>query len=415
MMKRRIVKSTKLFLVLTAGVFLLLGSADKGGFSVDAGVNQTVTEGENVTLDGSKSTADEGETLIGYKWSEGSVVYCENDAICIVDNLSEGEHYITLTVLQSDGLTAVDTVKVEVKAEEAVNQVPAKVNKVYHPVLKTGQMISYTDFDDGYYQKGASRSYTRDDTKEVVIDNTTGLMWQDDTEVQIVKKNWEFAKHYCPALTLGGYSDWRLPDIRELKSIVDRSKVSPAADLSFQNISDDFYMSSTTYAAYMHNARGVYFNDGQILYRDKKNSGYVRCVRFADNRISIQKPGFVRSSGHTVTDTEKGLMWQDDKDAKRVKKNWSDAIDYCENLTLANHSDWRLPNYNELESMVEYGRNKPAVNQIFHNKRNNHYWSSTTSVHYTNTAWGIYFGNGCCYWYNKSGKHYVRCVRSLDD
>jgi len=52
---------------------------------------------------------------------------------------------------------------------------------------KTGQTTSYTAYDDGYYQTGVTPSYTRDDTNDIVTDNLTGLMWQDDT---LVTKPW---------------------------------------------------------------------------------------------------------------------------------------------------------------------------------------------------------------------------------
>ena len=84
---------------------------------------------------------------------------------------------------------------------------------------KTGQTQSYTDYDDGYYQKGVAPDYTRDDSKEIVTDKVTGLQWQDNSEAKTVSKNWSDAKSYCEALTLGGHNDWRLPTIEELESM----------------------------------------------------------------------------------------------------------------------------------------------------------------------------------------------------
>ena len=150
-------------------------------------------------------------------------------------------------------------------------------------VLQTGQIKSYAKYDDGYYQMGALRSYSRDDAKEIVTDNTTGLVWQDDEEAKTVTKNWEDAKAYCQALTLGGYSDWRLPTIRELKTIVDRGRYYPAINPSFQNVVSDHYWSSTTYASYTDGAWDVNFYYGYDDWYVKSNTNYVRCVRSADN------------------------------------------------------------------------------------------------------------------------------------
>jgi hypothetical protein len=61
--------------------------------------------------------------------------------------------------------------------------------------------------------------FIRDNTKLVVNDTKTGLMWQDDAVGSTM--TWANAITTCENLTLGGYSDWRLPNIRELKSIVE--------------------------------------------------------------------------------------------------------------------------------------------------------------------------------------------------
>ena len=161
------------------------------------------------------------------------------------------------------------------------------------PIKKTGQTKSYNQSgeevtdgsikDDGYYQKGATPHYTRDDAKEIVTDTVTGLQWQDDRDAKTVKKNWQEAIEYCADLTLGGHSDWRLPTIAELRSIVDKGRHKPAIDPTFQNVgSDDWwslYWSSTTYAYDSSSAWFVFFNDGSASSGSKGNSVFVRCVR----------------------------------------------------------------------------------------------------------------------------------------
>ena len=169
-------------------------------------------------------------------------------------------------------------------------------------VLKTGQTESYIDFDDGYYQKGTERSYSRDNTKEIVTDNATGLMWQDNEEAKTVLKPWitkanwdagdynntsgDTATTYCANLSLGGYDDWRLPTIKELETIVYYSKTHPIVDTEyFKNVSDGLYSywSSTVSLAntkdeYVWN---VYFRDGYTRTYRKDNIDNVRCVRDA--------------------------------------------------------------------------------------------------------------------------------------
>ena len=111
----------------------------------------------------------------------------------------------------------------------------------------------------------------------VVLDTKTKLMWQDDAIGTTAK--WEAAIQRCEDLTLATYSDWRLPNINELKSIIDRSKINPAIVDGFTNTSSSLYWSSTTYEGRKNFAWYVYFYYGLVYYIDKDYNGYVRCVR----------------------------------------------------------------------------------------------------------------------------------------
>lgn len=88
-------------------------------------------------------------------------------------------------------------------------------------LTKTGVQTSYTDYDDGYYQSGAEPNFFRDDTLGVVTDKLHKLMWQDNDAVGSTTYTWTEAVAYCEYLELAGYSDWRLPEMDELESIID--------------------------------------------------------------------------------------------------------------------------------------------------------------------------------------------------
>jgi len=123
---------------------------------------------------------------------------------------------------------------------------------------------------------------------------------------------------------------------------------------------------------------------------------------------------FIDNGNGTVTDIGTGLMWQ--QATAPGTYTWQQALAYCENLTLAGHSDWRLPNRNELQSLVDYGRYNPAINTDYFPDTVSGdfwsgYWSSTTSASYPSYAWGVYFGYGGLNDYFKSNGYYVRAVR----
>lgn len=116
-------------------------------------------------------------------------------------------------------------------------------------------------------------------SKKIVKDEQTNLMWQDDYEARSVEKNWDDARKYCANLTLGGYDDWRLPSIEELRSIVDYGSHEPAINASFKNVANDIYWSSTSYAGDSSSACVILFSSGGVDRFSKSDTWFVRCVK----------------------------------------------------------------------------------------------------------------------------------------
>ena len=114
---------------------------------------------------------------------------------------------------------------------------------------------------------------------DAVTDEQTGLMWQDSSD--IVTKSWSDAVSYCKDLSLGGYSDWRLPHIDELMSISDKSRYDPAIKPIFKHIETSYdYWSSTLYKYDSSKAWIVSFDSGEGNRNDRwSSSNCVRCVR----------------------------------------------------------------------------------------------------------------------------------------
>ena len=155
-------------------------------------------------------------------------------------------------------------------------------------LLKTGQTASARVGDDGYYQKGIAFSYQTADPagngEIVTTDNVTGLIWASAGNGAGCnwgsQTNWNAAIDWAEGLTFAGYSDWRLPNRRELESIVDSSTYSHSINTTyFPNTFSGYYWSGSTYADDTTGAWFVGFGDGYVDVNGKTNAGYVRAVR----------------------------------------------------------------------------------------------------------------------------------------
>jgi hypothetical protein len=126
----------------------------------------------------------------------------------------------------------------------------------------------------------------------------------------------------------------------------------------------------------------------------------------------------------TVTDDNTGLIWQKLQD--NTPYNWYQATgtyhatynstsqNVCSALSLAGHSDWRLPSKKELITLVDYsvGYPGPMINTAyFPGTKSDSYWTSPTYAGYTSNAWAVYFDQGGVGFTAKSSNHFVRCVR----
>lgn len=277
----------------------------------------------------------------------------------------------------------------------------------------TGLQMSYTDNGDG-----------------TITDNNTGLMWQQTPDYE--RYNYYDAFDYVDELTTGGYTDWRLPTIKELYSLLNSdgtlgtSSASsiPYLDTNYFDFEYDEnmlyagqYWSSTKYLIEglqidnIEGAFGMNFADGHIkayetgLYFDGSSGVddpgcFIRAVRGTENVYGVND--FEDNGDGTVTDNSTGLMWQQADDGNQY--NWKDALEYAEDSELADYTDWRLPNTKELQSIVDYDATSfPAINAIFScteitdetdTDTNGYgwYWSGTTHGDFPYAANYVAFG-----------------------
>jgi hypothetical protein len=126
-------------------------------------------------------------------------------------------------------------------------------------------------------------------------------------------------------------------------------------------------------------------------------------------------PRFIDLGDGTILDRATGLIWAQDGDGAGCNNGaaiaWGAAITFAEGLTFAGHDDWRLPNINELQSLVVYSLIASHVDPIFTNTTDDIYLSSTTYSHNTTYSMIVDFGNGSVSFRLKTNTYYVRLVR----
>ena len=257
-----------------------------------------------------------------------------------------------------------------------------------------------------------------------ITDLNTGLTWSkavDKKKVSLIE-----AEKIAKRMRLGGHADWRVPNIKELYSLIDfrgymgfsqgglRGKVPANAvpfintdyfDFAFGNVNagerymDAQWLSSTRYVSTtMEGSKtlfGVNFIDGRI-----KGYGYQRPGRNIEKKFYARyvrgsaygENDFANNGDGTVTDRATGLMWMLKDSGKGM--NWEAALSYAENLVYAGYNDWRLPDAKELQSIVDYSRSpdttgSPAIDPVFQTTpianeagKNDYpfFWTSTTHL-----------------------------------
>jgi len=243
------------------------------------------------------------------------------------------------------------------------------------PLVKTGVTVSFVGYDDGYYQKGETVSFTRDAATETVTDSVLGLMWQDDSSVSTDEYTFSDAVDYCDGLNMAGYADWRLPTMDELEKIRDYGTHDTVA--AFDNKASSWSsteLSSGSFAWYYGRYSSAIMQfmsmNGLGDNVDSVNETHAaRCVRGSTDSSNAVNQGDVVFDGKT------GLMWQDDEDSNASDISWTDAIAYCESLELKGYDDWRVPNIRELRSIFDYSTK--VINSAFEDASDANYWSST--------------------------------------
>ncbi|MEM7182995.1 MAG: DUF1566 domain-containing protein, partial [Spirochaetota bacterium] len=310
--------------------------------------------------------------------------------------------------------------------------------------LKTGETTVRASGDDGNIQSGVSKSYTGPTAHATytsdytTTDNTTGLVWKSCLQghsgatcaagslLTMTYADASSGANGCNALNsqnsgngYAGITTWRLPSIRELRTILDFNNYNPAINSSYfpgSTTSNDQW-SSTENALSSSNAWYVKFNFGAGGTSVKSNTYAVRCV---SGLVKTAASNFTDNGDGTVKDNSTGLVWQkcsngqgttDCSSGSASNSTWTAAISYCNSLSLASRS-WRLPNLHELWSITnETTSTTPIINTTaFPSTDLASYWSSNTRQSTGSDGFGINYSNGAFTFFATTNAYKARCV-----
>jgi hypothetical protein len=116
--------------------------------------------------------------------------------------------------------------------------------------------------------------------------------------------------------------------------------------------------------------------------------------------VALPATRFTAGAGdeiNCVTDNLTGLMWTKDADLYGNASFWSDGLGYANSLDLCGYTDWRLPNKNELYSLIDRSQSAPALasSHPFTNvKTDKKYWTSTSNAYFRDDAWQVDLSSG---------------------
>ncbi|MSQ83588.1 MAG: DUF1566 domain-containing protein [Myxococcales bacterium] len=252
----------------------------------------------------------------------------------------------------------------------------------------------------------------------MVTDSKTGLVWQRSPPTTggpsaDGRYGQAGAIGYCDGLTLAGQDDWRLPTVVELASIVDYSKLDPAADKAVFEVpsgASSHYWTRTPYKLSSGSGWDLDFVSGGMYAGSLSSKQRLRCVR--QGLVTTPVLRFMvkaDASGEVVADALLQRTWQQATPATTYE--WADAKSSCGGLTVQG-GGWRLPTLRELLSLVDYQLAQPAIDKVaFPGTESSFYWSATAYSGSSAHAWSVDFsyGNGG---FNHNGNAYrVRCVR----
>lgn len=261
---------------------------------------------------------------------------------------------------------------------------------------------------DGY--KGFS--FTKVASDVCVQDNVTGLMWVANASGAYTRAAADTFVTDMNTALLCGSSDWRLPTPQELTSLVNNDGVAAGTariDQSFfAGQPNGFYWTGVANSADNAAAWFVDFASGGVSFQNMASTAYVRLVR---STLAAPPSRYEAQADGTVKDKATGLHWRQCQDGlsgagcsdgSAVAYTWQEALNRVAAVNqagFAGYKDWRLPNRNELASIVDYSDNKPALDRTVFTgftagAATPSFWTSTPFSADGQLIWAVDFNDG---------------------
>jgi hypothetical protein len=248
----------------------------------------------------------------------------------------------------------------------------------------------------------------------VAIDQDTGLWWEQSVLIGTTY-TFDGAVSHCANLEFAGMDDWRLPDCHEASAVIDWWRTRPAIDPSVFDVVAQAW-SWTSCAEGASSAIALNVTRGDIGSLSANSTQGAWCVRGtytptygpASPRFTALQP-----NGSALSDSATGLIWEFLPSA--TPASWAAATQYCQDLTAAGVTNWRLPHIDELSTLIDFSRSADArTTAPFPPTQHEWYWTSTQHYNPPNTgsAWQLDVDSSRSQPANKDFPHGVRCVAS---
>ena len=278
----------------------------------------------------------------------------------------------------------------------------------------TGQSTSYTNTPGEDADYNINTPFYQNNGNGTITDTITGLMWQ---QVDGGEMTFDKATTYANDLVLGGFSDWRMPTVLELHSILHLDKNNPALNTTyFTSPTAQYWWSSQKQVndaakAWVTNSGGGVGNHpvSETVSAGGAKKFHVRAVRDISSPTTIATR-FLDNKNGTTTDQLTGLIWQQ---VPTDSMTWEQALITAEGMSIGSSSLWRMPNIKELQSISEATIYNPSINKTyFSGISTTQCWASTSLSNQSTKAWYLDTQYGITSQALKTNKLRLLAVRS---